>query len=934
MHFKKHILFVLAIILLATQIHSQSPDQLLPFDDSITIGHLENGLTYYIKQNSEPKDMAYLFLVCKVGSIDENDDQRGLAHFLEHSAFNGTENFPGNSLREYLNSVGSGLMGGTNAMTSFDFTVYILETKTTDLNQLDKFFTILSDYSARLSLDNEAIDKERGIILEEKRLHSGAMSRMMDKVYEVLFWGSQYSVRLPIGTPEVIANFPYQTLKDFYHDWYRPDLQAVIAVGDFDPQTVESFIHKNFDTIPKRENSREKIDFEVPSHSDTKFAFVTDKEATEINLIVYYKSPARPRKTEDDYNKDMVVSLLNALLNKRFEDITRSPNPPFIMANASYHSVIAPMALYGLQAVVDQEHIMSGYEALFTEIQRVKQHGFHPSELENAKAIILTQYERARSEKDKTNSGTYAWHMMSHFTDGSQMMDIDDEYEIVTDILKNITFEDINDAIDTYLTDDNRAVVLMGPDTIDDILPDQTDLLRLFDDISGSDVEPYAETVITEPLLAKTPKKAKVNAPTFDETLGIYTWTLKNGAKVHLKTTDFKNNEIHLSAFRTGGLSQADDAVHKSARFADGIQNASGLGQFDAIQLSTYLSGKDLRFYTSLGGTSEQISARSSIKDFETMLQMMYINATKPRFDETAFEVWRDRQEILLRNQANSPQFLFSKTMSEMLFENHPRNHLETAEDVVQVNHRTAYNFYKSRFDSANGFNFVFVGNITASQLQPYIETYIATLPKGKAKTDIVDRKLKISTKQAREDIYKGQEMSLVASHFTNRFPISWETEQKIRLMNAVFQEMLFDNIREKMSGVYIVQTAPIIIREYGNQLSNVVLFGSDKDRVEEILTEIKRQIHLLLFNEYDELFFTTAKETLKKEYEQNERENRYWLSTIQEMLLYGFTSFDVARHTGFVDTITREDVAAIANRCFDLRKNVTVVLFPEEGGE
>jgi len=929
------VLLIVSLILLAINIHAQTltADTLLPFDESVTIGHLENGLTYYIKQNTEPKDMAYLYLVVKVGSVDENEDQRGLAHFLEHSAFNGTTNFPGNSLREYLNSVGSGLFGGSNAMTSFDFTIYILETKTTDLEQLDKFVMILSDYSARLLLTHEAIDKERGIILEERRLHSGAQQRMNDKIYPVLFYGSQYSVRLPIGIPEVIANFPYKTLEDFYQDWYRPDLQAVVAVGDFDVATVKSYIEKHFSDIPARVNPRQKVVFEVPPHADTKYVYATDKEATDTTLQIYYKSPAPSShlQTVEDQRRKLVEYLLNSMLNKRFSDIARSPNPPFTRAYAGSGNFINPLYVYILGATVDETHIIPGFTALITETQRVIQHGFHDSELVNAKANVLSMLERALSEKDKTDSNNFVGDLVQNFTDGSRVMDIDNEFAISSALLEDITLDEIYTAIDAYLTEENRVVVLQGPDTIDDSIPSEADILNIFDMIASTTLDAYAETTITEPLMAKIPKKKSEKKPVFDNTLNIYTWTLKNGAKIYLKPTDFKNNEIYMNAYRIGGLSQAEDKVFKSVKFATQIQNASGLGQFDAIQLSTYLTGKDLRFSTGLGMYTEQISGRSSIKDFETLMQMTHLNFTSPRLDETAFEVWQGRQEIQLRNQLNNPQYLLFKTFSEMIYNDHFRTKFDSVEDILAVNHRTAFDYFKSRFSSATGYNFIFVGNITPDDLQGYIETYIATLPNKKVKTNIIDRHIKTTETLERKDIFKGEEMSMVVMQYNNSMIVDWSTEQKIQLMNSVFQEMLFENIREKMSGVYVIQSYPMISRFDINQVSLTVMFGCDPERVEEIIAEIDRQLGILLNNEFDDLFVNTARETLKKEYEQSDRENSSWIEYIKDKQLYGFSSEDVLRRASYVETITRDEIAEIANKCLDRQKCVTAVLYPEE---
>jgi len=935
------IILILITILITHHPHPKidlSPDSTLPFDHTITTGQLENNLTYYIKQNKDPKDIAYLLLAVNVGSVNEDDHQQGLAHFLEHSVFNGSEHFPGKALMDYLNSVGSGMQGGSNAETGFDDTVYILETKTTDPEQLDKFFQILSDFAAYASLENDAIDKERGIILEEKRLDNDASSRMLDQLYEYLLYGSKYSKRLPIGDPEIVAHFPYQTLKDFYNDWYRPDLQAVIAVGDFDVQKVKALIEKHFSDIPQRDNPRERVYYDVPQHEDTKIAIITDGEAAETEILIYYKSPNTSLRTVGDYRKNTVLDLLTDMFYKRLSDITNSANPPFLEAYAWHYYIAHPQKLYTIGATVDENQVMQGFTALITEIERVKQHGFSASELEMSKSRLLSEYKMSLSEKDKTNSSDYAWALAEHFSNGTQVMNIDYEYQLVKALLKDITLEDIRTAINTYITEDNRVVAYMGAET--PIFPSvgtpfmASEILNMFTEIQNTPLQPYSETIIDQPLLAKTPKKVKTKKPTHDLTLDTYTWSLPNGATVHLKPTDFKNNEINLNAFRSGGLSHADDDIYPIARFAAEINDNIGRGVFDINQLNTYLSDKDIYYHGSISNNYEQITAKSSVGDLETMLQMLYLDFTQPRYDETGFEIWKARKLLQLKNQEKDPEHIFYNTVDNLLYDSHLRGKEPTADDLVGTPlaaSETAHTFYKSRFGSANDFHFVFVGNITPKDLQPFIEKYIATLPNKQTSNEIIDRNLRLSERTKRENIYKGQEMSRLVMQFNNSIVADYAMEQKINLMSAVFQEMIYENIREKMSGVYIIYTYPYILREQSNQVANFMYLGCDPNRVEEIITEAKRQVRLLLANDYEELFYTTAKETLRKDYEQKERDNEYWLSIVKEQILYGFSSSEITGHIAFLDTISREDIADMAKICFDLEKCVMVVQYPEK---
>jgi len=924
----KKAFFAIVLFLIGTVVYSQN--NILPFDSEVVIGKLENQLTYYIKKNQEPKDMAYLLLVEKVGSVQEEDNERGLAHFLEHCAFNGTESFPGGSLKEYLGSVGSGFMGGTNAFTSFDQTVYTLNTKTTDPEQLDTFIMILAEFANKLTLEHDAIDKERGIILEERRMRSGAEVRMQEKMFESLFYGSQYGARAPIGVPEVIANFPYKTLEDFYTSWYRPDLQAVIAVGDFDIAVVEQLIEKHFANIPLPANPKELKSFAVPPHPETKFTLVTDKEATDTAIGIFHKHPNKKIVTTDDYFEETVLDLLNTMINKRLDDISRNANPPFTEAYVGMGSFVAPLRVYMLQARVEETGIMAGYRALITEIERIKQHGFYLSELVIAKNTILSGYEKQLSEKGKTHSSRFTFPLMRCFLDGHRMMSIEDSFALTSQNLEVITLEMVEDLIETYLTDENRVIVCMAPESIIDSIPAEEEILALFNEIKIAKIEPITEAVITEPLLAKVPKKVTVKKPTHNRDIDTYTWTLKNGARVHLKPTDFKNNEILLSVFRNGGISQAEDSIYSSARYASDILNASGFGTFNKTMLSSYLAGKDLEIQFNTARYQDTITGRSSIKDLETMLQMLYLNFTAPRNDELAFNVWKNGKLVELRNQMNNPQMNFYMAMYKGLYDNHPRISLDTAEMVDSVNHQVAFDFFKSRYNSANDFHFLFVGNISPTELQPFIETYIATIPNKKAKTNIVDRNIRLMQRVENESIYKGQaQMTMATINFTNSIRIDWAVEQKMKIVSYLLRELLFDNVREKMSGVYVIQTQNVPERPM-NEVYNVIMFVCDPNRVEEIATEVRNQVNSILTDAFDDKYLNTAFETVKKGIPISHTQNDYWVSTLQDHFNFNYQALSAEGHVGFLDNLTRADIVNTAKMCFDFDKVYTLVLYPE----
>ena len=934
MAFRKAFLILASIMLLATSLVAQLFDlnAKLPIDENVLVGKLDNGLTYYIRRNTEPQNFAELRLVINAGSIDEDDHQRGLAHFTEHMAFNGTRNFPGNSLNEYLNSMGLGMMGGDlNAATSFDFTFYMLPVRPKDKQQLDKAFVILSDWAAYVNFDHTEIDKERGIIMEEWRLYLGAQERMQQKYFSVLFKDSKYANRAPIGTPEVLESFPYQVIKDFYKDWYRPDLQAVVAVGDFDVKEIEDLIKKHFNPIPKKQNPRVRPVYEVPEHDETRFVFATDKEATHTVLYLFHKHPKELVETVADYRHETTVLLLDTMLNNRFEEMTRRPEPPFMQAFGTKTSFIGPIGVYLLGAVVDDNGVMTGYNALMTEMERVKQHGFHKSELVRAKEVLLKNSEQALNEKDKTDSKRLVWTYMRNFMQGEYMMNIEHEHELLKYVLGTITLFDVQNVITKYLTEENRVIALTGPEERSVPLPTEKEILAMFQQIENSELEEFPETKIDKPLLEKLPKVVKVDIPREDVKMGYYTWTLKNGAKVHLKTTNFRNDEILFSAVRRGGTSLADDKNFLSVSVASDIQSEAGLGSYDATQLSNYLSVKDASLTAELYGRTERLSGRSSVKDFDTLMQLLYLNFTAQRFDPQAFKTWKHKSEIELRNVANEPQFIWSQEVSRTLYNNHLRTRHLSISDISKVNHKVAFNYFKSRFESANDFNFYFVGNIDKDEMQKFIEQYIAPLPNKKTKAKDIDRNIRFSQKGVSKEVRKGQdERSMVMLLFANNYTYNLQENMRLEAMNSVLNNLLFENIREKMSGVYVVQAIEQTSNNEKPEVLVQVVLGCSPERVDELIVAIHDQLNTIKNNEFDDKYIDTFKETFRQRIDRDLRTNKFWLSRLVNLHLDNLNPDEVLSVEIIAESITRDDVTNMAKKYINFDNMLRVVLLPE----
>ena len=930
---KKVMLILLAnLIILGIFASSFNPTDELPLDASVIVGTLENGLTYYIRQNSEPNNLAMFMLALKAGAILEDDDQQGVAHFVEHTAFSGTENFPEYSIREYLDSIGFGFMGGLNAATSIEFTIYMMQSRTDDDEQVDKAIQIMSEWSARVTFDEEMVEKERGIILEEIRGRRGALERMQKQIWSVLFEGSRYAERMPAGLPEIVENIPRQRIVDYYNDWYRPDMQAVIAVGDFaDVEEVREMIQKHFGNIPFRENPRVITEFIIPEHDETKFAFNTDPEADMTLLAIWHKLPHDPVETIADYRYRLIDTLLYNMLSNRFTELSRQPDSPFIQAGATKMTNMFNLDLFVLQTMLDEHRLVDGSAAMITEIERAKQHGFHSSELIRAKNAMLSDIERRYSERDNTMSMRHVMTAMYHFLDNNPMMSLEDEFEIVSYILPTIDLDDILRAIDENLSEENRVVSLNAPENIGVELPSEETMLELFETIKETELELFPETVIEEPLMSRIPKRVRVRKPRFDKENNIYTWNLKNGATVYLKPTDFRSNEILFSSYRKGGLSQIEDDIFFSAQAAPEIISESGLGAFDKTMLDIYLDDKNVRLNARISQVSESMSGSSTVTDFETLMQMVWLNYHQPRFDEAAFDRWKQRSEIFIRNQENSPDFAFENAINNLLYDNHFRMQELTMDELQVIDHRASFDFFKSRFDSADGVNFFFVGNISSAELHRYIEIYLATLPKAKTDTQIIDREIRYNQSSARVEVRRGQDdRTNVRLIFTNDY-IDTISEQYTALgVSLILTQMLIENVREKMSGVYFIMSYFEPDIEPYPQIALNIMFGCDPHRIDEIVDEINNQLNLLIENEFEERFLISIKETLKQMLENGMRTNNYWLSQMVGSIAQNYSFSDIANIPLMIENATRDDVSELTKRYVDFEKKLMIILYPE----
>ena len=740
------LLFMLAMLAISAVFSQDYPTQqqlsslsnLIPQDPNIIKGKLDNGLTYYIKKNTKPEKRLELRLVVNAGSILEKDNQLGLAHFMEHMCFNGTKNFAKNDLIKYLESVGVKFGADLNAYTSFDETAYILPIPTDDEKIVDKGFQILEDWAHNVSLKPEDIDQERGVILEEWRTGRGAAQRMRDKYFPVLLKDSRYAQRLPIGTKESIENFKYDALREFYHDWYRPDLMAVVAVGDIDVKDIEQKIKDHFSKLTNPPDEPERKYYPVPDQDSTYISIVSDKEAIYTNASVYYKDSVELEKTLNDYRSNLLKTFYTGMLNQRLNELTQQSVPPFIYANTGYGNIVRTKNAYIAQAYLNENYIKGGLKTLLEENERVKRYGFTQGELDRFKKDILNFYEQAYNERNKTESQNYAAEFIRNFLEDEPIPGIEFEYAFVKKYLDGINLDEINNLSEDFLKEENRVVVITAPEKEGLELPSKQDIFQVLNNINMATLSPYNDKLKTNKLMEQLPEPGKVTSEKPIEDIGVTEWTLSNGAHVILKPTDFKNDEVLFSSFSYGGQSLYPDSLYLSANNADGIVNECGVDGLTPTDIQKILAGKNAYARPYIGTLTEGMNGSCTPKDMKSMFQLIHLYFTEPRKDTTLFASFINRSKSMNQNLLSQPNYYFMDQILKVMTQNNPRGgRIPRPEDFDKISLSKALDIYKQRFANAADFYFFFVGNFSQDSIKTYVDQYIASLPSSFPKRNL-----------------------------------------------------------------------------------------------------------------------------------------------------------------------------------------------------
>ena len=862
-------------------------DSKIPFDPTVKMGTLDNGLTYYIKNNGKPEDKVELRLVVNAGSILEDDDQQGLAHFMEHMNFNGTKNFKKNELVDYLQSIGVKFGAHLNAYTSFDETVYILPIPSDDPEKLEKGFQVIEDWAHNALLTPEQIDGERGVVLEEYRLGKGADERMMQEYLPKMLYGSKYAKRLPIGKKEVLENFEYESLKRFYKDWYRPDLMAVMAVGDVDVATLEKKIKDHFSGLNMPANPRPRKSYELPNHEETFISIESDKEAafSQVRIIFKDEENAKPDKTLEDYRHSMVENVFSQMINNRLNELTNSPNPPFVYG-FTYHGGTYAKTKDAFQsfAMTNETGQLKALRTLLEENERVKQHGFFEGEFERAKKDIMARMEKSYKDRDKMESERIVGEHVRHYLENEPMPGITWEFEFYKEQLPTISMDEINALISDYIRDKNRVIILTGPkkDSLQPVTKAQVE--EVLSTVENKTLEPYQDEAVAESMITDMPKAGNITNYETNETIGTTTLTLSNGAKITYKDTDFKNDEILFDAFSYGGSSLYTVDEHKATVNANGGLPEAGVNGFDKTEMSKMLSGKIVNVRPRISTYSENMSGNASPKDLETMFQMIHLYFTSLNKDEEAFQSFVEKQKSFLGNMMSNPQTYFSIKMGEFMYGDNPRyTGFPTPEDMDKADYDLAYDKYKQRFADAGDFHFYFVGNINEKQLIELSEKYIASLPGLNSNEMYEVSDFRPLTGQHEKIIEKGEDPKS-SVRITYHGPTEYEAKEDFALqtLGEILTIKLVEQLREEEGGVYGVGARGNISNMPYDWYSLNISFPCGPENVEKLKNAALAEVEKIVAGGPTQKDLDKVKETYLLDHKEDMKQNRYWLRALR----------------------------------------------------
>jgi zinc protease len=910
-------------------------DEPLPLDPSVRAGRLGNGLRYLIRENREPRSRAMLRFVVEAGSILEDEDQLGLAHVLEHMAFNGTENFEKQEIVSFMESIGMRLGPGVNASTSFDATTYMLTIPTDEPENLATAFRIMEDWAHGLALEPSEIEQERRVVIEEWRGGQGAESRVGDRHYPVLFFGSRYAERLPIGTRESLETFEREALHRFYRDWYRPDLMGIVAVGDFDAAEVEALIRAHFAGIAMPDEPRERIVPTLPAHDETLYSIVADPEVPTASVRVYHKVESHAVHTAADFRDRLVESLYNRMLQMRLGEIARQPDPPFRSAVSSHGRIVRSTAAYLLGAQVPEDGIARGLEALMRESERVARYGFTSTELERAKAQMLREVERQLMNRASRSSGSYAAEYVNALLSETAIPGIELEHALLVQVLPSISLDEVESAGRNWLGSGSRVVLVTAPEKAELSLPSEELLAAVIDAVALAELEPYDDVGAYTELLTELPHAGEI-VSAVEKPGGVTEWLLSNGVRVVLKPTDFDEDDVRFYAFSPGGISLVGEDDLVPARTAAAVIGAAGVGDLDATGLQKALTGKLARVDPHISEAEEGLSGQASMKDIETMFQLVYLRFTAPRADADLFEAFKAQQHQQLVNRDRNPAVVFRDEFSRLINSDHPRRQPLTVERLLEADLERSFEFYAQRFADASDFTFVFVGSFDVAALRPLVERYLGALPSSGRSESPRDHAVRFPSGVVESTVRVGREpRAETRIAFAPRDDLSFRHESTLMTaVTHVLERRLRDVLREELGGTYGVGVGIMSFLEHTITYVPTITFGADPERMEELSATVFEEIAALRAEGPADSRVADVRTAMLRSHETQLEQNSAWLSALVRSYQHddepGADAF--LRQREEIQALTPEAVRDGARRYLDPEHYVRVTLMPQAG--
>ena len=853
---KKVLSLFAALLFAATGLMAQLP-QPLPIDTNVRMGVLDNGLTYYIRYNNQPKERCEFHIAQAVGAILEEDHQNGLAHFLEHMAFNGTKHFPDKLLIDYFESVGVGFGSSINAYTSLDETVYRLSNVPTREEILDSALLVLHDWSCAIALQEEEIDNERGVIREEWRQGNTAQRRMWREGNKVKYPGSQYAKRDVIGDTAVINNFTYQALRDYYELWYGPDLQCVVVVGDIDVDKMEKKIKDLFSPIPARSNRGERPRYALPTNAAPHVAIYTDKEAQFTQLAIEFLHPTMPfelRATDQGYLMSVINSLIRMMISYRIDEITMDPNANFIQAMGSYGNQLGETDAFEFITIPKDGKEKASMADMFTQVEKIKRYGFTASEFERAKIDYLSIIERAYNERTTRKSQSYAQEYYRHYLDGEPIPDIEFEFEYAKAVLPQLPVVIINQLAQQYITDNNVIISYIGKENSDIVsVPTKEEVLEIFNAVKASEIEAPVEESFDRPLVETAPTAGTIVKEKFNKALGTTEWTLSNGIKVVIKPTEYKKDQITMSIESEGGLSKVSLEDLPSASMATSIIAYNGIGEFSYLDLQKALTGKNVSLDPSIDEYSEEISGTSTVKDFETMMQLAYLYFTAPRQDDEAYQSLMSMLETQLAARDKNPKSAFQDSIAQTIASHHEREMIVNLDFIKKVDQQRAIAIYKERFANPADFLVTFIGNINPNDeaTRQLICTWLGGLKTDKTREKYTDHGVRYPKGKVNNYFTKEMETKTASNRivYSGKMKATLANRLNMAIIGDILGTRYLESIREKEGGSYGVGCAGYVMEDPIEQAVLLMQFDTDPEKQQKLISIIHKEVMEIVEN-------------------------------------------------------------------------------------